>query len=54
MTHPLPRSNEEHFGQYKTDFLAEVLSVGIDEEIHIYDYQCDVSLPTEAEKQSFC
>lgn len=53
MTHPLPRSNEEHFGQYKTDFLAEVLSVGIDEEINIYDYQCDVSLPTEAEKQSF-
>ena len=51
-TQPFPYTNNASAQQYIIDYFAWKIGKGLQEEFNITDYQCDVSLPGEAEKRS--
>lgn len=51
-THPFPYTNIASINYYETDYHAEKIGTVLEEDIMINDYQCDVSMPNEPERES--
>ena len=51
-TQPFPYTNNASAHQYAVDYFADKIGKGLQEDFKITDYQCDVSLPNETERQS--